>query len=274
MAAVARKIPAPNATDVDKRSDLRFVAQLEEDMLPRLSYSGISSIGVDAVSGVADPIVRLSDGKLAQFTGPQTFSPSVAGLGGLDTGALDPASTWMHLYLVVAASVLRIVGSLNLPFVGPTGFGAYRHIGAVRNDGASDLIRFNQISAHEFRWTVAQFPFVSGPAGYAPDPSPVLLNLDTFIPRTSSAMIVQGHAQAAGASFGSMDLWVTGQQAGGTATAHARVFTLTAFEGTAPEITLPTPGSPKEMYYQQILLGGATYNSATIASHGWIDETL
>ena len=65
---------------------------------------------------------------------------TVSGLGGLDTGTTT-ASTDYYIYMVEDADVLYLVASLD-PYA-PTGFPAYRRIGKIETDAASELSVIN-----------------------------------------------------------------------------------------------------------------------------------
>jgi hypothetical protein len=175
---------------------------IEEDevfALPRFTWTGVTTITIAKAPGEPqDPRVRLQDDVIYSFTGPQTFDPSVAGIGGLDTGVEAP-DTWYYLYLVEDSNVLKIVGSVNPPSVGPTGYSLYRYIGPVLNDG-SDLRKFHQVSNDEYH-------FEKGEASYEPSTIAALTKTvlhtpaaafdisDQVPPETASAVYVTAQCQ-------------------------------------------------------------------------------
>lgn len=77
---------------------------------------------------------------------------TVAGAGGLDTGA-EAANTWYAVY-VIAGPAIATAALLSTNFVAPTlpaGYTAFRRIGAVRNDAASDFRPFDCVGGGEDR---------------------------------------------------------------------------------------------------------------------------
>lgn len=78
----------------------------------------------------------------------------VSGVNGLDTGA-EAASTWYAVYLIGDTSGTEPVASVfSLSFVAPTlpaGYDVFRRIGAVRNNAASDIVKFTQTGVDKTR---------------------------------------------------------------------------------------------------------------------------
>ena len=81
------------------------------------------------------------------FTGTLTADITVAGAGGLDTGA-EAGNTWYAVYVIgdstaVNAPDVLLSASFTSPTL-PAGYDIFRRIGVVRNDSASDFLSFVQ----------------------------------------------------------------------------------------------------------------------------------
>jgi hypothetical protein len=142
------------------------VVEEEEDMmveLPRLTYAGISSITVIAPPGHVATVIRvqLQDNNFYSFGGPQTWDPSVSGIGGRDTGI--ESNGWWYLYLVVDAGVLKPIGSLNKPSIGPVDQPLYRYFGSVLNV-SGDLFPFYHIDNTTFMYPEMESDLTNEPA--------------------------------------------------------------------------------------------------------------
>lgn len=66
-----------------------------------------------------------------------TLDLTVSGVGGLDTGAL--ANDTYFVYAVRDSSLTKLVASLNDEDTGPTGFAAWRLLGALETDATPDI---------------------------------------------------------------------------------------------------------------------------------------
>ncbi len=77
----------------------------------------------------------------------QTVDMTVAGAGGLDTGA-EAANTWYAIWLIYNPETDTTKGLFSTSFTAPTmpsGYTKKRLVGAVRNDGSSNFLTFFQI---------------------------------------------------------------------------------------------------------------------------------
>lgn len=85
-------------------------------------------------------------------TGNLTVDITASAANGLDTGA-EAADTWYYVYCIYNPATNVLAGLLSLSATAPTlpsGSTYSRLIGAVRNDGSSDLIDFRQIGKRMF----------------------------------------------------------------------------------------------------------------------------
>jgi hypothetical protein len=92
---------------------------------------------------------------------------SVAGVGGLDTGS-EAANTWYFVWLIQKSTDLTTNGILSLSSSAPTmpaGYDLKRLVGAVRNNGSSNIVLFYQLSSgtsREIRYDGLQAAALSG----------------------------------------------------------------------------------------------------------------
>jgi hypothetical protein len=116
--------------------------------VPQLAYNSASVVDAVAATGAASRLwLLLSDGKRYYADGTQTIDLTASGLGGLDTGT-EASSTWYYGYAVPSATsgVFDVVASVTDPDSGgPTGYDAWRWLGAIRNNSSSDIVRFTQV---------------------------------------------------------------------------------------------------------------------------------
>lgn len=109
-----------------------------------LNYISASTVQVEA--GAARNIADNFDLRLAANTNAVL---SASGVNGLDTGS-EAASTWYYVWVIgdstganptaTLLSLSSTVGGLTFP----AGYDRARRVGAVRNDGSSNLLQFNQ----------------------------------------------------------------------------------------------------------------------------------
>jgi hypothetical protein len=161
---------------------------IQPENVPILKYNSASTIDVGPAPGADSQLrVMLIDGQRYISNAALTVNLTLSGRGGLDTGS-EAASTWYYVYAVPAttAGQLAVVASVTPPGSGgPTGFSAWKYLGAIRNDGSSNIYKFTQVG-NSFRWT-ALVNLLSG-GGYAPDASYVAINASAAIPATAAEM--------------------------------------------------------------------------------------
>lgn len=110
--------------------------------------------------GSASLVLNLVPDSTASFTiewpgaSPVTADITVAGAGGLDTGA-EAADTWYAVYVIADTSGVNPVdGLLSVSFITPTlpaGYDIFFRLGAVRNDAALDFLEFLQTNGERNR---------------------------------------------------------------------------------------------------------------------------
>ena len=92
--------------------------------------------------------VGSDDGKkVLTLTGDKTLDITTSGVNGLDTGA-EAGNTWYYVYLIWNPTTALVNGLLSASATAPTlpsGYTKKRLIGAVRNDGSSNFLRFKQV---------------------------------------------------------------------------------------------------------------------------------
>jgi hypothetical protein len=166
--------------------------------LPRLTWVGASSVTAAAAPGQPGTVrVTLQDGTQRSFTGTLTFDPSTGAVdGGLDTGT-ETSSTWFYLYLVPKSTdntLLVIRGSITGPANGPTGYANWSYLGAVRNDGSSNLIRFRQTGT-QFKWS--DWVVYDNNSNFGPDAGWISKDISSAVPASASEAEVMIHQTVA-----------------------------------------------------------------------------
>jgi len=115
--------------------------------VPFLEYSSASVVNVKALSGASTTLrMILNNGFVYSATSPLTVDMATTGLGGREASS-DPeaADTWYYIYAVPETSeFLDVIASVNDPDTGPADYSAWKYLGAVRNDGSSDIKQFRQ----------------------------------------------------------------------------------------------------------------------------------
>lgn len=276
MLPLINRTPAAGATDVKKDAQIKFTIVPEEDMLPQLTWTGVTTITVDKLAGFPTPIVRLNTGALVTVPNlPLTFSPAILGAGGRDTGT-ESADTWYYLYLVVSGSIIVVVGSITSPALGgPTGFATWRYIGAVRNDGSSNLIALTQVGSH-FTYQVAIEPTALSNTTLSTtfhDPA-ITGSLADVIPATALLAKLQHFLQRDGVAGN-----VIAQQLAVAGTAPS-VFssisqTQTVFGVARQYCEIPVLGVPKSIQYRSFRnTGSQVIQNQRVECLGWVDGFL
>ncbi|WP_189347444.1 hypothetical protein [Mesorhizobium sp. M4A.F.Ca.ET.090.04.2.1] len=163
----------------------------------RLIGGGFRNLKVQTVSDTqvtitADALtVEDTNGFAARLGGVNiTAALNASGANGLDTGA-EAASTWYNCWVIWNGTTTAAL--LSLSATAPTMPGGYTHklwVGAIRNDGSSNLLRTLQYG-RECRIVIGTNPTISLQAAgnTAGDPSAgtyVDLDLSSFIPPTAT----------------------------------------------------------------------------------------
>lgn len=151
--------------------------------------------------------VPLNDGKIRSFTGFLELDVDGTGEGGLDTGTL--AEQIYYVYLIPDAGdddLLNVVFSNTDPISGgPTGFPAYRYIGALRAFlGTTGWNPIDQLGSIHFYRRTTSWPHLITQAGVTPTASVWnTLSLADGCPVTAGAVSITGGLDhdAAGASI-------------------------------------------------------------------------
>lgn len=133
-----------------------------------------------------------------------TFEMEIGNLGitasltlNLDVGVVAP-NTWYHVYVIGdSTGVSTIASRISLSSVAPglpAGFNKFRRVGAIRTDGASNLIPFQALAAGQYRL----FLYSAGETtrqvlvnGAATGVNPTLLSLATLVPPTTQFAWIQ-----------------------------------------------------------------------------------
>lgn len=126
---------------------------LVENDLPRMSLRDTARKLVVAYSTAASVDISADEIYVQDASTQrrlQSFSTNVAittsGLDGLDTG-VEAVSTWYHLWVIYNPTTFVAGGLLSLSSSAPTlpsGFTHKSYVGAVRNDGSGNFVRFSQ----------------------------------------------------------------------------------------------------------------------------------
>ena len=127
---------------------LRFKGgYVQPENVPQLSYSTAAIVQAVAAPGASSELrVTLNNGQRYKATAPLSADLTVSGAGGLDTGS-EAVSTWYNVFAVPAAAddgTFVLVLSTANSATGPTGFTAWKHLGWIRNDGSSNIVKFYQ----------------------------------------------------------------------------------------------------------------------------------
>ncbi|MFA6067524.1 MAG: hypothetical protein WC810_02985 [Janthinobacterium sp.] len=130
-----------------------------------LSYTSANVVTI-AVGEVACYNSTKTIKRFRRNTATTTVDLSAAGVGGLDTGS-EAASTWYYIYAVADAEATTFTVIASASATAPTGITYFRLIGAILNDGSSDILRFNQRGKRVY-WDAAIRELTAGAsAGYA-----------------------------------------------------------------------------------------------------------
>lgn len=239
--------------------------------VPELQWSSTSTINLTTVSGSpASATIPLNDRKIYQMDGGSLqFSFSLgAAENGLDTGT-EAVSTWYYLYAVPKAAdttkyVLR--ASINVPETGPSGYTAYRYLGAFYNNSAGNIVGFKQCG-NRFTYIARQI-IENTPAS---DVAAVSVSIAAVVPATAFSANLFLHLQGAASSWGYCYLWYDGQQ-GSEATRFSEAWYSAGWEHDYVEIEMPV--SSGRNVYRKRTYGAATLNIYEFGCFGWSDWYL
>jgi hypothetical protein len=163
---------------------------IRDTKLPLLTYSSSSGISVSAYTGQLSTVrITLQDEKQRYFTDTLAwnFSNGIGDLG-LDTGA-EASSTWYYMYAVPKNGdddQLSIRASVRPPTLGPTGYSNWKHLGAFRNDGSSNIIKFRHLGRY-FSWYYRTQPAASLTWGTTWQTPKVEISIDDVVPLTAES---------------------------------------------------------------------------------------
>lgn len=234
---------------------------VKPENMPILEYSSASVVNVASAPGASGALrMVMNDGVRYTATSPLTVDLTASGLGGLDTGS-EASDTWYYVYAVPSATagVCDAVASVTDPDSGgPTGYDVWRYLGAVYNDSSNDLVKWYQIGAEFFRASELSLSIGSGSDG-----SPVQQLLASYVPITAASVSFDLYDNGNG-SYAYVNVWADGDQSG-----TPRNYGETDYRGTEP-VTIPTPTTPKAIYYQR----NAAITACVFRFTGWSDGHL
>lgn len=175
------------------RSGSNIIGVYTSSPLPRLEWSSATEVIVSPKNGEpTTAYLTLQDNVQRRMVGNKTFNITTSLQGGLDTGSEAP-STWYYLYLVPNTgdnTLLAVIGSVNGPSTGPTGYTNFKYVGAVYNDSSGDIRPFTQINESEFIWHY-QFETVASAAltktQLYDGGSATLVSLDDVVPPATAS---------------------------------------------------------------------------------------
>jgi len=117
-------------------------AGLPTDYLTELKVNYVSATTIQIEAGSCRDSTDTDDIVLASN---QNVAITTSGANGLDTGS-EASNTWYYVYVIYDnADVLAEAGLLSTSSTSPTlpsGYDTFRRVGAVRNDGSSDFLKF------------------------------------------------------------------------------------------------------------------------------------
>lgn len=198
--------------DLNRIIGAMYAESVGDDQPPHLERVDVSSVRViPSPSSPAEIRLTLQDFKQRTFDSPLILSLP----GSLDVGS-EASDTWYYAYAI--PSPLDSEGSLigvlsaNPPNVGPTGnTSLFRYLGAVRNDGSSDLLKFSQAGAF-FKYHSIQPVQSLGAGGIATEGSPVAVALSSIIPETAEDALLVCRLSAQAGGTGMVKLFVDGSE--------------------------------------------------------------
>jgi hypothetical protein len=199
------------------RENLGVPKQVSHNTLcPHRNLIGVWATNATA-TWTADELVLedASGNQVAIASFNKTANIATSGAAGLDTGA-EASSTWYYVWAIAKAdgtqSILLSTASTVAGLTFPSGYTYAGRIGAVRNNGSSNLVAFDQRGEDV---NVAETTLVS--AGSATSPTSLASNLATAVP--PNARRASGYCSIK--DTGSSASAVTLQLASGSSTGQA-----------------------------------------------------
>jgi hypothetical protein len=159
-ASVAQEIKRFQAQQPARASEVNDnFAALASMPMPKPSFRSSPSPTVVTIPATATSPVRVrlrravggeSNIRYLQSTSPLEANLATSGVGGLDTGSIQPASVY-YLYVVevTAGAVLGAIVSLSPPTVGPSNLSAsaaWTYVGGFRTAGTPIVIPFRSVN--------------------------------------------------------------------------------------------------------------------------------
>lgn len=245
----------------------------------------IDGLHISNSSGTPDEIVDIavgsalsSDGtRLITVGSPPGLDITVSGIGGLDTGTVDP-NLWYAVYVVDDSADVESVGavlSLSLTVGGisfPAGYDKARRVGMVRTDGASNILLFFMVLGEgRARWMYWKEEVVLQPGGTANGFTGTVILASTRVPPTAARQQVDIRAEKTG--VGNLAARVEVVPDGWNEAAGGMFWTARAGFTTAPDpvigniVEMPV-GPAQLLRYRSLPLGSAF---AEIVVVGWED---
>lgn len=127
----------------ERLSLANFHGALPPDLIVKNGSTAASTIDIDwSLGGL---FVRTATEAQYVETGNLTADITASGANGLDTGA-EASGTWYNIFVIakVDGTVASLLSTSSTAPTLPSGYTFKRLIGAVRNDGSSDFLDFNQ----------------------------------------------------------------------------------------------------------------------------------
>lgn len=128
----------------------------------RLNWDSVSQVSL----GTVGEISAAKDSRGARdifWKGVLTARFAVSGPGGLQTGSVEAPNTWYRVLVISDSTGTNPTAALLVPegtAFSQAGYDIFRRLGYVRNDGASNLLKFGQVGDGNQR-----FMFYDEPAG-------------------------------------------------------------------------------------------------------------
>jgi hypothetical protein len=168
---------------------------------------GVSNLGgsrpsVTTVTYTADVIVMPNGVTITTYN--KTADITLTGEGGLDSSDSETSATWYYVYAIssddgVTNLDIMLSTSLTAPTL-PAGYTQFKRLGAVFNDGSSDLKNFHQ--ENEFYYYSS--PTVVLNSNTATSPTP--LNLIGSIPEKANKIKLKIESVQASANLATFDI--------------------------------------------------------------------